>query len=59
MAIKISSVTVSPNVVNTGDKVTVTITANDVTWSVVKNDFANWNELKTTLQNWNALVNYH
>ena len=51
MAIKISSVTVSPNVVNTGDTVTVTITANDVTWSVVKDDFANWNELKTTLQN--------
>ena len=59
MAVKISEVTILPNVVKVGETFTVTITAVDVTWEVIKNDFKTWNDIKTDLNSWNSVLNYH
>lgn len=59
MAVKISNVTILPTEVTVGQTITVTITAVDVTWEIVKNEFENWNEIKTELSNWNSVLNYH
>lgn len=59
MAIKISEVKVSPQTATVGETITITITAVDVTWGVIKNDFTDWNEIKTNLTNWRSVLNYH
>lgn len=59
MAVKISNVQITPNEVKVGQTFTVTITAIDVTWEVLKNEFINWNEIKTELSNWREVLNYH
>lgn len=59
MAVKISNVKVSPQQATVGQTITITITAVDVSWEVMKNEFTNWNELKTDLSNWKAVLNYN
>ena len=59
MAVKISNVKVSPQEVTVGQSITITITAVDVSWDVIKNEFTNWNELKTELSNWRSVLNYN
>jgi hypothetical protein len=59
MAVKISNITVSPQEVAVGQSITITITAVDVSWGVIKNEFTNWNELKTELSNWKSVLNHH
>lgn len=58
MAISVKSVTISPNVVTVGGSFTITITAEDVSWNTIKNDFQDWQEVKSTLTNWKAVQNY-
>ena len=58
MAIKIDSVSVTPQTVNVGQTVTIKITARDVTWGVIKTDFTNWNAIKTNFADWKAVMNY-
>ena len=59
MAVKISSITMSPNEVKVGQSFTVTIAAVDVTWEILKNEFENWNKIKTERSNWRDVLNYH
>lgn len=59
MAVKIDSIKLVPNEVTVGQSFTITITAVDVNWQVVKNEFQNWNEIKTDLSNWRSVLNYH
>ena len=59
MAVKISDVTILPSEATVGQTIKITITAVDVTWEVIKNEFENWNDVKTELSNWNSVVNYH
>lgn len=59
MPIRIANVVVSPQEVVVGETVTITITAVDSTWELIKNEFENWNEIKTELSNWNSVINYH
>ena len=59
MAVKISNVAILPNEVTVGQTITITITAVDVTWEVLKNEFKNWNNVKTEFSNWNSVINYH
>lgn len=59
MAVKISGVKVSPQEATVGQTITITITAVDVSWGVIKNEFINWNELKTDNSNWKSVLNYH
>lgn len=59
MAIKISGVNVTPQEVTVGETITITITAVDVTWEIIKEDFENWNQITTELSNWKSVVNYH
>ena len=58
MAVAIKGVSVTPNVTTVGQAITITITAEDVSWNTIKNDFRDWNEIKTTRSNWNAVTNY-
>lgn len=58
MAVKISGVTVSPQTVTVGQTVTITVTAVDVTWDVIKNEFTDW-EAVSNLTNWKSVLNYH
>ena len=59
MAVKISEISVHPSVVNVGETFTVTITAVDVTWEVIKNEFETWNDIKTDFTNWRSVLNYN
>lgn len=59
MAVKISDVKISPQEATVGQTITITITAVDVSWGIIKNDYANWNEIKTELANWRSVLNYH
>ena len=59
MAIKISDVTILPTTVSVGETFTITITAVDVTWEVIKQDFENWEEISTEFTTWNSILNYH
>lgn len=59
MAVKISDVNISPREVTVGQKITITITAVDVTWGVIKNEFEDWNDVKSDLSSWNSVINYH
>lgn len=58
MSIKIDNVSVTPQTVNAGKPVTITITAREVTWNVVKTDFRDWNAVKNTSENWKSVMNY-
>lgn len=59
MAVKISEVKITPQEVTVGQTITITITAVDVSWEILKNDFTNWNEIKTELSNWKSVLNHH
>lgn len=59
MAIKISGVSITPQEVTVGKTITIVITAVDVDWGVIKQDFSNWNEIKTELSNWKSVLNYN
>ena len=58
MAVSIRMVSITPNNVNTGQSFTITITATDVSWETIKEDFINWNDIKSNNQNWNVVKNY-
>lgn len=59
MAVKINSVKISPQQATVGQTITITVTAVDVSWKVIKNEFTNWNEIKTEESNWRLILNYH
>lgn len=59
MAVKINEVQITPSVVTVGEPITITITAVDVTWEVIKDDFSNWEAVKNDFTNWNSIINYH
>ena len=59
MAVKISEISISPQEATVGQTITITITAVDVSWEIIKNDFDNWNEITTELTNWRSVLNYH
>ena len=45
--------------VTVGTPIKVTVSAVDVDWNVIKNDFDSWNDIKTNCTNWKAILNYH
>lgn len=59
MAVKINEVTITPMEVTVGQIITITISAVDVNWETIKNEFENWNDIKNELSTWNTVLNYH
>ena len=65
MAVMIKNVVITkedstvPVAFKVGETVKITITAVDVTWEVIKEEFTNWNGIKTGLSNWSSVMNYH
>lgn len=57
--IKISKITIEPQVATVGQNVTITIIADDVSWQTIKDDFTSWDNLKTLLTDWSSIFNYH
>lgn len=58
MAVMIKDVSITPSEVIVGQTITITITALDVTWEVIKEEFTDWNEI-AELSNWKSVMNYH
>ena len=58
MAIKILSATVTPSVVTVGQPISVTVSAEEIEWTNLKNDFSGWGEVKHSFANWNKVLNY-
>jgi len=59
MAVKINEVTITPMEVTVGQTITITISAVDVNWEIIKNEFENWTDIKNELSNWKSVLNYH
>lgn len=59
MAVSIKTITITPNTVNVGEQIKITVKAEDISWESIKTDFKSWNEVKTTLANWRSVLNYH
>lgn len=59
MAVKITDVKITPQEVTVGETITIVVSAVDVTWEIIKQDFETWNDIKTELSNWKALLNHH
>jgi len=57
--IKISKITIEPQVTTVGHSVTITVIADDVSWQTIKDDFTSWDNLKTLLTDWSSIFNYH
>lgn len=59
MAVKISNIEISSQEVTVGSIITITITAVDVSWEIIKDDFTSWNEINTELSNWRSVLNHY
>lgn len=58
MAVKILSVSVTPNITTVGQPIRVLIAAEEIEWNNLKNDFISWGEVKHSFSNWNKVLNY-
>lgn len=58
MGIYIKSVTITPNVVNTGSPVFIRAIVEETKWNDLKNDFPSWGEVGLSFANWEAVRNY-
>jgi len=59
MAVKINEVTITPTTATVGQTITITISAVDVSWKVIKEEFESWTDIKNELSSWNSVLNYH
>lgn len=63
MAVKIHSVSVTHaepsenNWFHTGERITITVKVEDVSWNTIKNEFTSWGDVRT-LTNWKSILNY-
>ena len=47
-----------PVIVQVGEPITIVVTAEDVSWGTIKNDFQTWGDVKNSFSNWNGVKNY-
>jgi hypothetical protein len=57
--IAIKKVYITPNAVNVGELIFISIKAKDIAWEDLKADFSNWKEINDHFINWNYLKNYN
>ena len=58
MAVLIESVSIAPNVVTLGQTITITVSAEDVSWGTIKQKFNSWETIKASVSNWKEVKNY-
>ena len=58
MSVRILSVSVTPSETTVGQPITVLISAEEIEWNTLKNDFVSWGEVKHSFTNWNKVVDY-
>ncbi len=58
MAVSIEAVSITPNVATVGQTITITITAEDVSWNTIKTKFESWEAVKTSFSNWKEVKNH-
>ena len=49
----------SPLTVTVGTPIKVTVTAVDIDWDYIKNNFNDWSTVRAEFTNWNSIHNYH
>lgn len=57
--IAIKNVQITPQTVNTGQTVTLSVLVFEVDWNTVKQDFTSWQDINTSLASWTNLKNYN
>lgn len=58
MAVQITGVTITPSNVTIGQQVTVLVSAEEVCWENLRDDFTTWGEVRRSFTNWNKVMNY-
>lgn len=58
MAVRIKSVTITPDELTVGQAFLVSVNAEEPTWSTVKDEFVSWDEVKSGFANWEAVKNF-
>lgn len=58
MSIRINSVTITPTVTTVGQPVVFVISAEDITWNNLKDDFTDWGEVRRKFKTWDKVKNY-
>lgn len=56
--IAIKEVSITPNIVNTGESVFISIKVKEITWEDIKNDFSSFEEIKNHFINWDSVEDY-
>ena len=57
MAVKVKSVTVTPQNATVGQTITITIVAEDSSWKTIKEDFLSWNSIRNFGSRWKKIFN--
>ena len=58
MPVRINSVAITPTVTTVGQPVVVVISAEDITWNNLKNEFSSWGDVKVQFSNWKNVKNF-
>lgn len=58
MAVKVKSVTVTPQNATVGQTITITIVAEDSSWKTIKEDFLSWDSIKNFGSSWKKIFNH-
>lgn len=55
--LKVKSFKITPNTVNTGERILIEAEIDIVTWNDIKISFSNWNSVKGLI-NWSEIYNF-
>lgn len=58
MPIRIRNVVITPNETTVGQLVSITVTAEDISWGNLQTDFTTWGEVRRSFTDWNHVKNY-
>lgn len=58
MPVRINSVTISPTETTIGQPITVLISAEDIVWNNLRNEFSSWGDVKVQFSNWKNVKNF-
>lgn len=58
MAVRIKSVTITPDELTVGQAFLVAVGAEEPTWNDLKNELASWAEVRRSFENWNKVRDF-
>lgn len=58
MAVTINNITITPNITTVGQPINIMISAEEVLWNNLRNEYYNWDDVKNNFTNWRKVKDY-